>query len=369
MGVVLNCFCRLIIPCLDALNQAIQYHFFISGCSSAKMSNQVDDLPDPEEAALGALVSTICSNCVKRGTTGKDDVDELVERYKPNFPLLTADMIIGGIFSLRAKDKMKSMAMDKTQLLETDHDSSERIVDRIGQRIDDRISERIDDWMKKRVPDSVVGKDKKMAKRVAKKKAKKIKIDPSTSGQDMSTTTIATSISRGDVLNLLTLEFNKEDGQICRIYWASGHRADFVKQHFRDKTPNGLVIKHRGHRILKFGIRDGKLVGARELVNGRGGRDRKHPFEVLFQGLCCAERDGCRTSWTAGFEMAQLQSLADPEVESIEMKMIIVGICDHKRWELHGWGKYKQQANGVTAASPKMGGGIPDGAMEETMTI
>jgi len=54
-------------------------------------------LLDPEEMAFKGLLNAICTKCITLDITSRDDIQNIVDQYKPRYPSLTAALIEGEI--------------------------------------------------------------------------------------------------------------------------------------------------------------------------------------------------------------------------------------------------------------------------------
>jgi hypothetical protein len=74
------------------------------------------------------------------------------------------------------------------------------------------------------------------------------------------------------------------------------------------------------------------------LVKGkkRGkGRPRKHPYLVGVTGYCAAKKDGCKTTFVAGFTELSLQKLKE-EHATIDLSVLVTGSCIHVKGKAYG---------------------------------
>lgn len=273
-------------------------------------------LPDPEQEAFGALVSTICSNCIAQGTTSKEDIQKVLKRYGDKYPQLTADMIQGGIFTAK---RLGNAAGSPSKAGEGSPDAG-------GMPGMKRLLEA------EEAVAAALGGGKNSPKKKKRKAA----------GEKRAATTIAISaaVSRADVNSLLDLRFDDDD-KLTRIEWSptkDRSNARFIKARFQSQIPAEFSIKGGGTKIFQIGAPSGKLVGM------RGGREKTHNFSVYFHGKCLAEKDGCPTRWQAGFEREQLELLSDEECDTIEMKMIIHYACGHSAGKFYGSAKERKEA-------------------------
>ena len=143
---------------------------------------------------------------------------------------------------------------------------------------------------------------------------------------------VIVKMTKGDLIATVGLTWDGEGKLLQPNFVPGSDTADFLRENFRSAVPPHIVLKHTRSRCMKPGDIGGKRRGS------RGGKDKSHPFLVVWVGQCAGCDDGCSTSYVAGFREGDLEALHNESNSvMVEFTMMIRGDgCVHPTDKKYG---------------------------------